>query len=385
MEIAPMQADLSRPILYVEDDQNAREILRMMLVQKYPAQRFVTAENGLRGLEIYREVRPPIIITDINMPEMDGISMAAGIRALNPETIIIALTAHSETEKLIRAIEIGINHYVLKPLDFELFCAVLDTAIATVAKEQQLRDQYEQIRSLNDTLTAKADELESINIELEAFNYSVAHDLRSPLVSIGGFSQHLLDKYAGTLDEQGKECLRIIYKEALHMESLIEALLSFSSCSRKTIAKEWTDFSSIAHEVMGSLKLREPDRQATFVIADNVQVLADPVLSRVVLENLIGNAWKYTSHLEEAVIEFGMMDINGIPTCFVRDNGAGFDLLAHADKLFAPFQRLPGQKIKGHGIGLATVERIIKRHCGNVWAESTPGKGATFFFTLPDS
>jgi len=384
MEIVPMQqAAISCPILYVEDDQRAREILQKMFVQKYPDQRFVTAENGSQGLKIYRELRPAIIITDINMPEMDGIRMAAEIRALSPEAIIIVLTAHTETENLIRAIEIGINHYVLKPLDFERFCSVLDNSIATVTKEQQLRDQYEQIKSLNDMLTAKTHELEIINIDLEAFNYSVAHDLRSPLVSIGGFSQHLLDKYAGSLDEQGIECLRVIYKETLRMESLIEALLNFSNSSRKSIAKQWIDLSDVVNETLYTLKLREPQRQIAFAIASGVQAYADPDLARVVLENLLGNAWKFTCDQELAVIEFGMMDIDGTPTYFVRDNGSGFDMINHADKLFAPFQRIPGQKIKGHGIGLATVERIIKRHCGKVWAESIPENGATFFFTLP--
>ena len=382
MEIVPLQAALSSPILYVEDEENARETLRMMLVQKYPAQSFVTAENGLQGLKRYRELRPTVVITDISMPEMDGVSMAAEIKEHAPETIIIVLTGHSETEKLIRAIEIGINHYVLKPLDFERFCAVLDIAITTANKEQQIRDQYEQIRALNDELTGKTHELEAINIELEAFNYSVAHDLRSPLVCISGFSQLLLNKYAGTLDETGREWLRMICKETLQMDSLIDALLNFSRYSHKSITMQWTDLSSIAKEIIFNLKLRAPERKATFVIADDLQVLADPDLSRVVLENLIGNAWKYTSEQEEAVIEFGVTNVDATPTYFVRDNGPGFDM-SHADKLFVPFERLPGQKIKGHGIGLATVQRIIKRHCGKVWAESTPGKGATFSFTLP--
>jgi hypothetical protein len=167
------------------------------------------------------------------------------------------------------------------------------------------------------------------------------------------------------------------------MESLIEALLNFANYSRKSIVKQWTDLSSIANEIMCNLKLQEPYRQVTFIIADDTQAFADPALLRVVLENIFGNAWKYTSEQEKAVIEFGVMNVEEMLTYFVRDNGLGFDM-SYADKLFTPFQRLPDQKIKGHGIGLATVERIITHHGGKIWAESVPGRGATFFFTLPN-
>lgn len=384
MKNEPVSVTASKnKILYVEDDFQAREILEMMLKQRYPDQQFFTADNGSRGLARYRELRPAIVITDISMPEMDGVSMAAEIKKIAPETIIIALTAHSETERLLRAIETGINHYLLKPLDFERFCTVLDNSIAAASREQQLREQHQQIRDLNDQLTRKTGELENINIELEAFNYSVAHDLRSPLVSIGGFSQLLLERYSGILGEQGNEYLQTICKEILHMNSLIEALLNFANCSRKSISRQQTALSRIAEEILGILKLQEPERRVTTFIAADVVVFADPSLARIVLENLINNAWKFTSQQEEAVIEFGKMAINGTQTCFVRDNGPGFDM-AQADMLFTPFQRLPGQKIKGHGIGLATVQRIIKRHGGEIWAESAPGKGAVFYFTLPE-
>lgn len=384
MKNEPVSVTASKnKILYVEDDFQAREILEMMLKQRYPDQQFFTADNGSRGLARYRELRPAIVITDISMPEMDGVSMAAEIKKIAPETIIIALTAHSETERLLRAIETGINHYLLKPLDFERFCTVLDNSIAAASREQQLREQHQQIRDLNDQLTRKTGELENINIELEAFNYSVAHDLRSPLVSIGGFSQLLLERYSGILGEQGNEYLQTICKEILHMNSLIEALLNFANCSRKSISRQQTALSRIAEEILGILKLQEPERRVTTFIAADVVVFADPSLARIVLENLINNAWKFTSQQEEAVIEFGKMAINGTQTCFVRDNGPGFDM-AQVDMLFTPFQRLPGQKIKGHGIGLATVQRIIKRHGGEIWAESAPGKGAVFYFTLPE-
>ena len=166
------------------------------------------------------------------------------------------------------------------------------------------------------------------------------------------------------------------------MNRLIDALLNFSRLTRVEPRRETVDLSGMAQEVAAELTLTEPARRVTFRIAEGITVNGDANLLRVVLENLLGNAWKYTGMREEAVIEFGVTEIDGKPACFVRDNGPGFDM-ADAEKLFIPFQRLPGaEEFRGHGIGLATVERIIRRHGGRVWAEGEPGKGATFYFTF---
>jgi signal transduction histidine kinase len=370
------------PILCVEDDKSVRELLLSLLVLKYRDQRFFSADNGLAGLEKFKELQPAIVITDISMPELDGISMAARIKESAPETIIIALTAHSETDKLLRAIEVGINYYVLKPLDLEKLCAVLDKSINTVRKEQQLRDQFEEIHTLNDILTARTNELETMNFELETFNYTVAHDLRSPLVCISGYAQYLLEKFCGALDEQGVESLRVICSEAERMNNLIKALLNFSKYSRKSIEKQWTDFSRLAEEIACNLQLREPQRQVDMCITADVQGIADPVLAGVVLENLLGNAWKYTAHNAAARIEFGFTGKDGEPVYYVQDNGAGFDQ-DEAHNLFLPFRRLQDDtESDGFGIGLATVQRIIQRHGGTIWAEGKKGEGATFYFTF---
>ncbi|MCM2358243.1 MAG: PAS domain S-box protein [Geobacteraceae bacterium] len=241
----------------------------------------------------------------------------------------------------------------------------------------------EEIETLNTTLAARAFELETVNLELEAFNYTVSHDLRKPLTIINGYCQAIMELCGDKLDQQCKDYLRETYDGTLRMNQLIDTLLNFSRLAHCEIKPETVDLSAMAREITAALRVAEPQRRVTFAIAEEVTADGDPALLRVVLENLLGNAWKYTGKREEAVIEFGVTEIDGKPACFVRDNGAGFDM-AYADKLFAPFQRLPGtDEFRGHGIGLATVERIIRHHGGKVWTEGEPGKGAIFRFTLP--
>jgi len=240
----------------------------------------------------------------------------------------------------------------------------------------------EEIERLNTNLAARAAELEDANRELEAFNYTVAHDLRKPLTVVNGYCQALREFCSDMFDEQCKGYLREAYDGTLRMNRLIDALLTFSRLAHVEPHRETVDLSAMAHQVAAELKLAEPQRKVTFLIADGVSANGDASLLRVVMDNLFGNAWKYTGIREEAVIEFGTGEIDGKPACFVRDNGAGFDN-ADADKIFKPFQRLPGiEECRGFGIGLATVERIIRRHGGKVWAQGELGKGATFCFTL---
>jgi signal transduction histidine kinase len=176
--------------------------------------------------------------------------------------------------------------------------------------------------------------------------------------------------------------LQEIIDETMHMSGLIDTLLKLSWVTHNELHRETVDLGEIANAVAAELVLSEPKRRVTFRIASGITANADAKLLRVVLENLLGNAWKYTAAKEEAVIECGVIDIDGEVACFVRDNGIGFDM-ADADKLFTPFQRLSGvDEFKGHGIGLATVERIVRRHGGRIWAEGEPGRGATIFFTL---
>ena len=222
-------------------------------------------------------------------------------------------------------------------------------------------------------------ELDAALKELEAFNYSVSHDLRAPLRAIDGFSQALLEDFTEHLDGKGQDYLHRVRNAAQRMGNLIDDLLRLSRVGRAQLVHQGLDLSHIARTIADDLQKTQPDRKVDWVIADGVQRAGDPSLLRAVLENLIGNAWKYTGKTAEPRIEFGA---DG-DTCFVQDNGAGFDI-AHAAALFSPFQRLhTDAEFPGNGIGLATVQRIVHRHGGRIWAHAEKGKGARFYFTLP--
>jgi light-regulated signal transduction histidine kinase (bacteriophytochrome) len=234
---------------------------------------------------------------------------------------------------------------------------------------------------LNADLKQRAAELEDANRELEAFNFAVAHDLRKPLTTIIGYCQILRDLCADRLDEACNTYLHETYEGTWRMNRLIDTLLDFSRITRLEPHPKEIDFTVLAERVAVELKAAESQRRVRFQIGEGIRATGDESLMQVVLENLFGNAWKYTGGQKEGFIEFG--EIKGeVPVYFVRDNGSGFSM-ADADRLFIPFQRLPGSDgVEGHGVGLATVERIIRRHGGRIWAEAEPGRGATFFFTL---
>ena len=255
-------------------------------------------------------------------------------------------------------------------------------SVNTVRDVTERKFAEEEIVRLNVSLAARAADLEDANRELEAFNYTVAHDLRNPLNVIGSYCQVFKELCGDKLDEQCRRYIQETYDGALRMNRLIEALLNFSRLAHAETRREMVDLAAMAHEVAAELKQAEPERRVTFLIADGASADGDAALLRVVLYNLIDNAWKYTTAREEGIIEFGMTEVDGKLAWFVRDNGNGFNM-ADADKLFTAFQRLPGsEESRGFGIGLSTVERIIKRHGGRIWAEGVPGKGATFYFTL---
>ena len=254
---------------------------------------------------------------------------------------------------------------------------------ASIRDVTERKHTEEKIRGLNQDLEERASQLEAANRELEAFSYSVSHDLRAPLRTIDGFSVALLEDFGEQLPDEGRNYLMRIRTAAQRMAQLIDDLLNLSRLTRAALNPESTNLSKIAMQVLQNLQRESPDRMVNISIAPNITAQCDPRLIKVVFENLLSNAWKFTSKQETALIEFGEMDDpqNG-HMYLVRDNGAGFDM-AYVNKLFGAFQRLhTNSEFPGIGIGLAIVQRIINRHGGNIWAEGSVNNGATFYFTL---
>ena len=231
-------------------------------------------------------------------------------------------------------------------------------------------------------LQQRTAELEAANKELEAFAYSVSHDLRAPLRGIDGFSLALLEDCADKLDERGRSYLSRVRGGAQKMSDLIDAMLNLSRLTRGELRRRIVDLSEVAKDIVAELQKRQPERQVEFVIAEEVTADGDPEMLRVVMENLLSNAWKFTGKRAIARVEFGVTSKDDKPVYFVRDDGAGFEM-AYVDKLFGAFQRLHrATEFPGLGIGLATIQRIIHRHGGLTWAEGEVERGATFYFTL---
>jgi PAS domain S-box-containing protein len=256
---------------------------------------------------------------------------------------------------------------------------LVTSAIRDVSTRKRAEDE---VRALNESARRHASQLEAVNHELEAFSYSVSHDLRAPLRSIDGFSSALMEDYADQLDDQANSYLRRIRAATQRMAQLIDDLIKLAFVTRSEMHMEAVDLSGLANGVLAECRKTEPNREVECVISDGVVGHGDPRLLHSVIENLLLNAWKFTSKTPRARIEFAVADQDGTAVYSVRDNGAGFDM-AYSEKLFGAFQRLhAASEFPGTGVGLATVQRIIRRHGGRVSAEGAEGKGATFSFTL---
>ena len=295
---------------------------------------------------------------------------------LNASAKFIARGEWGKTVKIERYDELGELGQ-----SFNSMAAQLETSFSEM---QNLNIELKQLnQSLEQRVTERTAELKAANLELEAFSYSASHDLRSPLRSINGFSQILLNRYGDKLDNSGKDYLQRLCKNATRMGQIIDDLLAFSRVTRSEINRTQVDLSRIARDISENLNLSQPERQVEWIIAPGIVANGDTSLLRIVLENLLNNAWKFTSNQTHSRIEFNVkLQEDGTRAYFVRDNGAGFDM-AYANKLFQAFQRLHSNaEFPGNGIGLAIVQRIIYRHSGKVWAESRVSGGSTFYFTV---
>jgi two-component system, sensor histidine kinase and response regulator len=377
-------ADSAARILIVEDER----IVAMDLADTLRELGYAVAGMATRGeeaIELARQLTPQLILMDVRLAgEIDGIAAAQTIRD-ERDVPVIYLTAHSDNETLRRATCSDASAYLVKPFKSPELRCVIEIALHKHATDARLRDNE---RWLAAALEARTAALQAANHELEAFSYSVAHDLRAPLRGIDSFSHLLLERYSQRLDIEGLDIEGIAYlnrvrNAASRMSQLIDALLSLAQVGRRELQPTDLDFSHLARSVASEISAANPNRNVTLRIAPGLRARADARLLRTVITNLLENAWKFTARREQALIEVGACEDVALPTFYVRDNGAGFNP-AHAQKLFGAFQRLHTEKeFPGTGIGLAIVQRVITRHSGTIWAESQPQQGATFYFTLP--
>ena len=396
---------VDRVKILIVDDQ-PENLLAAEAVLESLGQDVVRAQSGREALRHLLSDDFAVILLDVMMPEMDGFETAALIRPRERSrtTPIIFITALGRSEEhVFRGYDVGAVDYLTKPVVPEILRSKVAVFVELARKNallqhhagllekqnrdlaeanSQLRRAEDEISRLNHRLERRVVELSEVNRELDAFGYTVSHDLRAPLIRMDGFSQALEEQYGAQLDEQGKLYLHRVRSSSQRMCQLVDDLLNFSRVSRLEIHPEVVDLSEMASGIAAELAARDPDRRAEFVIPPQIKATGDAALLRIVFVNLFENAWKFTRRKETARIEFGVAHDGGTAAYFLKDNGAGFDS-AYLQKLFRPFERLHSSaEFEGTGIGLATVERIVKRHGGRVWAEGAPEHGATFSFTL---
>jgi signal transduction histidine kinase len=392
----PLRAPRSDPeddrvnILLV-DDQPANLLALEAMLQGL-GQNLIKAESGRDALKWLLTHEFAVILLDVKMPEMDGFETATLIhqRDKSRHTPIIFLTAAEKSEtQAVRGYAVGAVDYLVKPVVPEFVRSKVAVFVELAKKTELLRRQarllQESEQEARELAAVRADlvrDLEHKNRELESFSYAVSHDLRAPLRRIESFARALMESQADKLDPTGTRFLDRIREASQQMSQLIDDVLHLSRLTRAELRDQELDLSAIVAMLLDRFKEAEPERRVEIKIRPGVITTGDAQLIRIALHNLLENAWKFTSKQPDARIEFGVTNIAGEPTYFVRDNGAGFDM-TYVERLFGPFQRLHlTSEFPGTGIGLATVQRIIHRHGGKVWAEGTVGQGATFHFTI---
>lgn len=378
-----------RPELLIVDDDAAqmKAMCDTLQVEGYQVTGFTSAKDALRALN---EERFDLAITDLTMPEMDGIEFLKAAREIDQHLLGIVMTGHGSIDTAVAAMKAGAFDYILKPLSLRTMLPVLERALSVrhlLNENLQLRQTEEMIRNLNASLERAVQErtrqLVDANKELEAFAHSISHDLRGPLRAVNSFTQLLIQESGEHFSERARGYADRVMNAAGRMEQLIEDLMRLSRVNGADLRRTEINVSKMVASIIGEFQAREPDRRVRTSIRDGLYAKADPQLLRIALENLIGNAWKFTKNSPDPEIEFGASDPK-THLFYVRDNGAGF-APEYAKDLFVPFRRLhPSEEFPGTGIGLSIVHRIIRRHGGSIAAEGSPGHGATFYFNLPE-
>lgn len=421
---APLQqarAD-SEPVSLLLVDDRPENLLALESALEILGQDLVKVSNGREALRAALNQDFAVVLLDVRLPDVDGFETASLLRerSRSRHTPIIFLTAVDKDDTQVsKGYALGAVDYIFKPLDPDILRAKVSVFIELYQKKRQIerlnrsleervrrrttelesanRDlehevrerkrAEEEVRQLNaqleERVTARTAELEAANDELRAFSYSVSHDLRSPLRKIEAFSQLLVDECRDELSSTAQDYLGRIRASSRHMNALIEDMLKLSRVSREQMKRESVNLSAMARDILEEYQQSHPTRQVTTHIDDGLAVYGDEALLRIALDNLLSNAWKFTSEKDDGRIEFSAATLDGEEALRISDNGAGFDM-SHAAKLFQAFQRLhPSHAFPGTGIGLAIVYRIIKRHGGRIVGEGKVDEGASFTFTLP--
>jgi hypothetical protein len=407
-------------VLAVEDS-----MVQAKMLQYFFDQNNINAKIFNNAFDAYESAvaNPPVlVISDIVMPGMDGYEFCLKLKN-NPDLNsipVILLTALRDPLDIVKGLQAGADNFITKPYDDQYLLSRIhyllanndmrrsgagDIMIEIVFQGQkyQINSDKKQILNLllsvyeaaiirnNELIEAKQkleemnSNLKTANEQLDAFARTVSHDLRSPLTGIIGFTELTMDDFGEDISEEAKSNLQWVLKSAYKMSDLIVDLLNYSRSSRAELKMEPLNLSQMAREAMDDIMARDPDSKASFHLHEDLNVHGDAALMRVVLNNLLGNAVKYSSKVENPEVTFGTTSIYGQKVFFVRDNGSGFDM-AKAGKMFEPFVRLhSNEEFTGTGVGLSTVKNICVRHHGDIWAESKRGSGATFFFTIGEN
>jgi two-component system, sensor histidine kinase and response regulator len=361
-------------LLIVDDEAaQAKALCQTLECEGYHTTGFTSAHQAVATLRTHSF---DLMLTDLMMLEMDGITLVRTALEIDPYLVAIVMTGHGTIDTAVEAMKVGALDYILKPFKLSVVLPVLSRAL-------HVRHLRSENAELTRCVSERSSELEAANKELEAFSFSVSHDLRNPLNTVIGYSQLLTKSYSAQMDAQARRMLGQITESAGRMEQLIAALLRLSSLGRQSLSKQSVRTGALVREVLEQLMIDYAKPKIEIRVDDLQDCFADPSLLRQVFVNLLSNALKFTRNKENASVEVGYRPQEGEHLYFVRDNGAGFDT-KHAARLFDAFERLRhADDFEGTGVGLSIVKRIISRHGGRIWAEAEVDRGATFYFTLP--
>jgi two-component system sensor histidine kinase/response regulator len=372
-------------LLIVDDESLQMKALADTLsIEGYATTGFTSAQ---RALDALREQEFDLLLTDLQMPEMDGIALLTAARAISPDHVAIVMTGHAAIDTAVRAMQAGALDYIVKPFKLSIILPVINRALAVRELRRTNRQLEARVHERTQELEAANRQLEAVNRELESFSYSVSHDLRAPARTVLGFCETYMEDFKDSIPAEGLPILQRVEAGAQRMGQLIEDLLELSQLGRRPLLRGNIDLDGLASRLIEDLFAKEPLRRADteVLMGDLGDCNGDASLIEQVWVNLLSNAFKFTRARRPGSIELGRRTDKSATVYFVRDNGAGFNS-QYAHKLFGVFQRLHAEsEFEGTGVGLSIVQRIIQRHGGRIWAEGEVGKGATFHFTLaPD-